>query len=80
MSKTLVGLVLLLVADSDAYTGAAPARRALASRSRPALALLGQDAADEVLSRRLAEGSTGTLLGATALVAGAHAFPRRGGR
>ena len=80
MSKTLVGLVLLLVADSDAYTGAAPARRALASRSRPALALLGQDAADEVLSKRLAAESTGTLLGATALVAGAHRCPRRGGR
>ena len=77
--RSLVGLVLLLVADSAAYTGAAPARRALASRSRPALALLGQDAADEVLSKRLAAESTGTLLGATALVAGAHRCPRRGG-
>ena len=78
--RSLVGLlVLLLVADSAAYTGAAPSRRALASRSRPAL-LLGQDAADEVLSKRLEAGGGGTLLGATALVAGAHGCPRRGGR
>ena len=75
----LVGLALLLVADSAAYTGGSP-RLPLASRARPALAVLGQDAADEVLSRRLAEESTGTLLGATALVAGAHRCPRRGGR
>ena len=75
----LVGIALLLVADSAAYTGGSP-RLPLASRARPALAVLGQDAADEVLSRRLAEESTGTLLGATALVAGAHRCPRRGGR
>ena len=78
--RSLVGLlVLLLVADSAAYTGAAPSRRALASRSRPAL-LLGQDAADEVLSKRLEAGGGGTLLGATALVAGAHGCPSGGGR
>ena len=71
----LVGLALLLVADSAAYTGGSP-RLPLASRARPALAVLGQDAADEVLSRRLAEESTGTLLGATALVAGAHRCPK----
>ena len=69
----LLGLALLLVADSAAYTGGSP-RLPLASRARPALAVLGQDAADEVLSRRLAEESTGTLLGATALSMGLANF------
>lgn len=69
MRLLVLAILLVLLPDSAAYTGAANAR--ISSRSRPALALQ-QLTPDEVLSKRLAAGSQGTLLGATALVAGAH--------